>query len=153
MKKNLIVTMLMCLALLVGCGDTSTSSSKADSESSTAEKVDFDLTTMDGTMVYSTVYDMVSNPGNYLGKTVSLKGNFASSYDETTKTNYFFVVIGDAAACCSQGMEFIWDDNKHAYPDEYPEQNAEVQISGVFGEYDENGNTYYYIDTDNLTLL
>lgn len=170
MRKNiLIVSALMCLAMLGGCGDSSkmealvnsgsssenSGESKAspDNDSSPKTEVDIDLTGMDGTMIYSTVYDMTTNPDTYLGKTISLKGNFTSSYDEASKTNYFFVVVGDTTACCSQGVEFIWDENKHTYPDDYPPENSEVEISGVFGQYDENGNTYYYISADNRTVL
>ncbi|MGN0613271.1 MAG: hypothetical protein ACI4JB_05160 [Porcipelethomonas sp.] len=170
MKKSiLIVSMIACMAMLGGCGDSSgveslaeagsSSESSAESEvssendSSSAEDVDLDLTEMDGTMIYSMVNDMATNPDTYLGKTVSLKGNFASSYDETTKTTYYFVVVGDTTACCTQGVEFIWDENEHTYPDDYPAENAEVQISGVYGQYDENGNTYYYVAADDLTVL
>lgn len=170
MKKISILTaVLMCLAMLGGCGDSSkmdslldskTSSESsaekksADSDDSAAETaVDLDLTLMDGTMVYSTVYDMVTNPGTYLGKTVRIKGTFSSSYDETSKMNYYFVVVGDVTSCCSQGVEFIWDNNEHSYPDDYPAENAQVEISGTFDQYDELGNTYFYVAADNLTVL
>ena len=35
-------------------------------------------------------------------------------------------------ACCAQGLEFVWGDGSHKYPDEYP---AEVQ--GTFETYKE----------------
>lgn len=172
MKKiALILIVSLCMSIAGGCGNTEkvdsmleaqnsvsgdssqeNSAVKGDSTASDRE-VDLDLTKMDGTMVYSTVYDMVSNPDSYIGKTVRVKGNFTSSYDETTKTNYFFVLVGDATACCSQGLEFIWDDNSHTYPGEYPADNAEIQICGTFGQYDENGNKFYYVAADEMTVI
>ena len=100
--------------------------------------VDVDLTVMDSTMVYSTVYQMMADASSYLGKTVRMKGMYYSSYDETTGVRYFFVIVKDATACCQQGLEFIWGDGSHVFPDEYPEEGSEVEVTGVFETYKDN---------------
>jgi len=58
-------------------------------------------------------------------------------------------VIADATACCQQGLEFIWN-GAHAYPDDYPEQESEIEITGVFQSYQEGSSTYYYLLVDDV---
>ena len=41
-------------------------------------------------------------------------------------------------------MEFVWDDGSHAYPDEYPEENADVIVEGTFETYTESGDSNLY---------
>jgi hypothetical protein len=41
-----------------------------------------------------------------------------------------------------QGIEFILKGD-HKYPDDYPQEGSEICITGVFGSYEEDGNTYY----------
>ena len=41
-------------------------------------------------------------------------------------------------------MEFIWDDGSHIYPDEYPEDNAEIVVEGTFETYREDGDENLY---------
>ena len=47
----------------------------------------------------------------------------------------------DAAACCSQGIEFVLTD-EYSYPDDYPEEGREICVVGVFDTYQEGGYTY-----------
>lgn len=110
----------------------------------TDETVDYDLTQMSSDMVYATVYQMMVTPEEYEGKTFRIDGNFYATYYEATKKYYFYCIIQDATACCAQGMEFIWDDGSHIYPDEYPEDNAEIVVEGTFETYREDGDENLY---------
>ena len=101
--------------------------------------VDIDLTKMNSTMVYAQVYDMMTEPGNYIGKTVKMKGQFAVY--EGPSRNYYAVIISDATACCSQGIEFRLSDERN-YPDEYPPKGEEITVMGVFGTYSEGQIRY-----------
>ncbi len=112
---------------------------------------DFDLTTMSGTMVYATIYNMLTDPESYYGKTIKLSGYFDSTYDEKLDARYYFVVIPDATACCSQGMEFIKSGLN--YPDDFPESGKDIEITGKFDRYDELGHTYYYVNADSLKAI
>lgn len=114
--------------------------------------IDIDLTAMSSTMVYSEVFSMMENPEAYLGKTVKIEGMYYASFYEPTGLTYHYVVIADATACCSQGMEFIWN-GEHAYPEDYPPDGAEVEIVGVFGTYDELGYTYGYLAVDDIVIV
>lgn len=115
--------------------------------------VDVDLTVLTSNMVYAEVYNMVTNPKDYLGKTIKIKGNYYPLFYEKTEKYYHYVLIKDALACCQNGMEFIWDDNAHAYPDEYPDDDQMVMITGTFSTYDELDYTYYYIAVDDITIV
>ena len=118
--------------------------SGAENVRDTDETVDYDLTQMSSDMVYATVYQMMVTPEEYEGKTFRIDGNFYATYYEATKKYYFYCIIQDATACCAQGMEFIWDDGSHIYPDEYPEDNAEIVVEGTFETYREEGDENLY---------
>ena len=113
------------------------SSAKADD----SEEVDVDLTILSSTMVYSEVYNMISYPEEYLGKTVRMKGPFAFFHDEATDNYCFACIIQDATACCAQGIEFVLTED-YVYPDDYPEVDEEICVVGVFDTYMEGEYRY-----------
>ncbi len=114
------------------------------------KKVDYDLTAMSSDMVYATVFDMVTNSSGYEGKIVRMKGPYQHVFFEATKKDYFYVVIQDATACCSQGLEFVWGDGSHAYPDDYPKDGTEVVVTGKFSSYVEESNNYIHLTDASL---
>ena len=166
MKK--IICLLMAAALLLSlaaCSGNqkkeSASSIVADSASKTAaeptvttndgtkavsktelpktEGVDVDLTKMSSTMVYSEVLNMQQHSDEYTGKIVRMKGPF--NVTELDGNRYFACVIKDATACCATGIEFVWA-GEHSYPDDYPEQNTEITVTGTFNTYTEGKSKY-----------
>lgn len=102
------------------------------SSAAVSGKVDVDLTKMSATMIYSEVYNMLSVPDDYLGKTVRMSGMF--QVYEGDGRNYYVVIIPDATACCQQGMEFVLAGNP-VYPDDYPAAGTDVTVTGVFDTY------------------
>lgn len=131
--------------------DAADGEEKTETAAATGD-VDYDLTNMNSDMVYSTVYQMMNDPQSYVGKTVRMNGAYIVNYWESTDTYYHCVLIKDAQACCSQGMEFVWDDGSHVYPDDYPEENAEVLVTGTFETYQETGDENLYCRLKNATL-
>ena len=109
----------------------------------TEETVDYDLTKMGSDMVYATIYQLMVAPEEYEGKTFRIDGKFYAAYYEATKKYYFYCVIQDATACCTQGLDFGWEDGSHIYPDEYPEENAEIVVEGTFERYKEEDQKVY----------
>ncbi len=143
MKK--LIAVLCALTLVFSCtACTSKTSKPADSgipETTTAtQKIDVDLTLLSSTMIYSEVSNMVANPNEYIGKTVKMNGNFST--DENNF--YYFCVIADATACCSQGLEFILKGNP-SFPDAYPEIGSEITVTGRFESYNEGTEVYYHL--------
>ena len=137
-----ILMLSLVLTLLTSCN--------AAKEVDTSAAVDIDLSTMSATMVYSYVYDMTRDSAPFEGKIIRAQGKmYNTDPDEITGKVYHYVVISDATACCQQGLEFIWDDNKR----DYPEKDSEVLVSGVFSHYMEDDMTYYYINADSLTVV
>lgn len=115
-----------------------------------AGDIDVDLTQLSSTMIYSEVYNMMMNPEDYTGKRVKMKGQFAVYEDQATDNIYFAAIIADATACCSQGIEFVWEGD-HAYPEDYPELGSEITVDGEFQTYEENGNLYCHLIEADLT--
>lgn len=114
----------------------------------TYSDIDVDLTELSSTMVYAEVYNMMLTPDAYVGKTIKIRGQYYAQYWEETDKYYHYVIISDATECCQSGIEFIWDDNSHVYPDEYPKGDSEIQIEGVFNFYEEAGEKYYCLNAD-----
>lgn len=114
--------------------------------------IDYDLTKMSSDMVYATVYQMMTTPEQYVGKTFRMAGNFNASYYEPTGKYYYYCIIQDATSCCAQGLEFVWGDGSHIYPDEYPEDNAEIVVEGTFETYKEEGDQNLYCKLSNAIL-
>ncbi len=125
-------------------------SSKSDETKANSDKMDVDLTQLSSIMVYAEVYNMMSAPEEYIGKNVKMSGAFAIYQDEDTKKLYFACIIADATACCSQGLEFVLEDER-SYPDDYPEIDSEIIVTGIFDVYEEDG--YEYCQLINAKLV
>lgn len=141
-------------------GTISEDGSNADTSQEVSEKtdtvdadgVDYDLTAMSSDMVYATVYQMMTDPGNYTGKTFRMDGLYYGTYYEPTAQYYHYCMIQDATACCTRGLEFVWDDGSHVYPDEYPKDNTEIVVEGTFETYREDGDDNLYCRLKDATL-
>ena len=106
--------------------------------------IDIDLTAMSSDMVYSTVYQMVYNPKEYIGKTIKMAGQYFVAYSNNPEnTNFYnYCLVADAKACCQQGLEFACADGHNTYPDDFPEDETNIEVVGVFEMYEEEGYTY-----------
>lgn len=113
--------------------------------------VDYDLTVLTTNMIYVELTNMMTDE-SYIGKTIKIKGHYKPVFYEPTGKYYHYVMIHDETGCCENGVEFIWDENSHIYPDEYPEEGREILIQGVYGSYVEENTTYYYIGVDDVIV-
>ena len=135
---------------ILGASDSSTAASSFH----TAEEIDVegdyvDLTKQSSTMIYTTVYNMMYYPENFVGKTIKMTGNYSEYIAEDTGKRYFACIIKDATACCSQGVEFeLTEDYK--YPDNYPKEADPITVEGVFDLYKEG--EYQYCTLRNAKL-
>lgn len=89
-----------------------------------AAAVDIDLTKMSSTMVYSTVFNMVNNPANFVGKTMRMRGEY-TTYPISASETIHACLVRDAAGCCSQGLEFVLSDGN------YPSGANEITVVGT----------------------
>ena len=119
------------------------------SGTATTGKVDLDLTKMSATMIYSTMFDMLIMPEDYVEKTIKVKGWFQTYTDPQTAELYYAVVVPDATACCQQGLEFVWP-GEHSYPEDFPEIGADVTITGFYKLIENDGITYNYLEASKV---
>ena len=149
MKKIIsIVIITAILLMLASCGGNSENNSDAEttraiSVSEDAESVDIDLTKLSNTMVYSQLYNMVTKPDNYIGKTVKLRGKY-SVYDGDNR-KYYVCEVMDETACCSQGLEFVLADSEE-YPEYNPDMPKSIEVCGTFNTYTEDNASYVQIE-------
>ena len=108
-------------------------------------KIDLDLTKMSATMIYSTIFDMLIMPEDYVEKNIKVKGWFQTYQNPEDGETYFAVVVPDATACCQQGLEFVWPGN-HSYPKDYPNNGDVVTITGIYKLTETDGITYNYLE-------
>ena len=168
MKKLIIAIILGVFALsLVACENTAsrtannsssvkdlfeteetTIDTKVDTANYSAADIeaDIDLTTMNSTMVFAEVSNMVNSPTNYKGKLVKMEGNIDTFHDDTTGKDYYACIIQDATACCANGIEFVLSDGN------YPPCNYQtITVVGTFDTYEEN--SYNYCTLKDAVLL
>lgn len=112
-------------------------------------KVDLDLTKMSATMIYSTIFDMLIMPEDYVDKNIKVKGWFETYTDPQTGEMYYAVVVPDATACCQQGLEFVWKGN-HTYPDDFPKPGQNITVTGIYKMIENDGISYNYLEVINL---
>ena len=112
-------------------------------------KVDLDLTKMSATMIYSTIFDMLIMPEEYVDKNIKLSGWFETYTDPQTGEMYYAVVVPDATACCQQGLEFVWKGN-HAYPDDFPKPGQNITVTGIYKMIENDGVTYTYLEANSV---
>ena len=113
------------------------------------EDIDVDLTRLSSTMVYSEVYNMMYTPNDYIGKVVKMDGAFVIYEGEGQ--NYYACQIADAAACCAQGIEFVWAGD-HSYPEDYPELGSNITVTGIFETYYEGEYLYCHLVDAEVTF-
>ena len=103
--------------------------------------VDIDLTSLSATFVYSEVFNMMVSPAEYEGKKVKMEGTCNMYQDPETGKKYYACIVQDATQCCSQGLEFVLDENNYTEAD-YPAVGEEITLEGTFATYVEDGNQY-----------
>lgn len=119
------------------------------STGSNTSKINLDLTKMSATMIYSTIFDMLIMPEDYIEKTIKLSGWFETYTDPQTGEMYYAVVVPDATACCQQGLEFVWPGD-HKYPEDFPEIKQDITVTGIYKLIENDGITYNYLEVVNL---
>ena len=110
------------------------------------EAADVDLTKLNSMMTYSTLFNIMLHPDEYLGKTIKIKGVFDSAKDPDTGIDYFAVVIMDDTMCCSSGLDFsLKKAYKYEYPKDYPEIGSNITVMGKLEKYTEGENIFYHL--------
>jgi len=79
MKKYLLLLLVLCFVCLSAAGCSGNGASQAESNSTNIQddsevntRIDVDLTEMSSTMIYSEVNNIMTNPDDYMGKTIKI---------------------------------------------------------------------------------
>ena len=170
------VILLICI-ILVGCSKTATPTvptgkpvsnnptssdigNQGEASSSNNNDISFaggnkkdipdfiDLTTVNSTMLAVEVHNIVTNPEDYIGKTIKIMGPYCNEYFADTDKYYHYVLYD----YCCQVVEFEWNGD-HKCPDDYPVQLTEIEIVGKFDTYRELGQQYCCIYADDIKIV
>lgn len=128
---------------------TKATTTQSNETTSTPSKPDFDLTKMSATMIYSTIFDMLIMPEDYVEKVIKVKGWFETYTDPQTAEMYYAVVVPDATACCQQGLEFTWLGD-HRYPADFPNPGEDITVTGRYKLTETDGITYVYLEASTV---
>ena len=104
---------------------------------------------MSATMIYSTIFDMLIMPEDYVEKVIKVKGWFETYTNPETGELFYAVVVPDATACCQQGLEFIWPGDHH-YPADFPNPGQDITVTGRYKLIDMDGFAYNYLEASEV---
>ncbi|MCL1816689.1 MAG: hypothetical protein FWG43_03695 [Clostridiales bacterium] len=162
MKRNFSFTLTsLCFKLLISmlllaiaCLLITSCSAKTTTANDSRQAIDIDFTILSDTIVYAELNHMLSDPDNYLGKTVKIQGAYYNSYSDITDQYYHYVTVLDTTACCTRMVEFVWQ-GEHAYPAEYPEADTKIELVGVVSSAEDEafGMSFYFLAVDDIVLI
>ena len=141
--KKIIMTFALMITLgsLVGC---STSIGGLNKFALTGDTINI---TED--MYVTWVNEIYINRDDYIGKTVVIEGMYAPYFVEEEDTTYNLVYrvgpgcCGDDGEMC--GFEFEYDGD-------LPEENDWIEVEGVLGYYEVDGNQYLTLKDSKMTV-
>ncbi len=113
----------------------------AEEPSITERQVDVDLTNLSAIMVYAEVFNIVMDPSAYDGKVIKMNGPCFIYENPDTGEAFYAVIIQDATACCTQGLEFILAGDA-VKPDDYPVANEMITVVGEVEAFEDFGMTF-----------
>ncbi|MCL1914856.1 MAG: hypothetical protein FWG10_13530 [Eubacteriaceae bacterium] len=150
MKKTFWLLLCLVLVLAASCG----SNSRAVNDEKSGN--DVDLTQFSATIAYAEISNIGMKPDEYVGRTIKVNGKYYTTYevsDNLRESRNHYIIIEDVSACCIQGFQFKWRGD-HSFPEDYPQELAEIGVDGVFRkETGNNGEVYYYLDVDEITRI
>ena len=166
MKKSIsIMTVAIIAAVLIaGCNENQTATPRAamgngeavsaDVENNPGKSldIDVDIAGLSLLVVHGEVNKILNNPDSYAGKRIRMSGPYYHISPQGSSARYHFVAVEIADDCCIRGLEFIWEGGD-AFPDGYPQDWADIEVTGVYNSYEEDGMVYYYIAVDSFNML
>ena len=142
MKKCLIILVFILFAgsIITGCTGRSNASG-----------VDVDLTKLSITMRDAELQRIFLDSDRYMGKTIKATG----SYDPVIRyaddiVHNIVIIQGDE--CCQLGFEFQRTGD-YIFPDDYPEKDATIELTGKLGRYEDAGMSFLYLSVTELNVL
>ncbi len=136
------ILLTLSLLFLTAC-----ESEKTKRHNESLDDIDYNLTEMSATIVYSQIFDLVSNPSEYTDARFIIKGEMVESEDAETGEKFYAIIIADATACCAQGLEVFFPE-EIPVPEELP---ATVTIQGTIGTQTVGDIEFAHVNIEELT--
>ncbi len=140
--KYKLIFLLVIAVVFTACSSKSQEIKEHDEFS---DDIDYDLTQMSETMVYSQIFDLVSTPFEYEDARFVIEGNLIESEDLNTGEIFYAIFIEDAAACCSQGLEVVFTQDF-----EIPTLPKSVVLTGTIKSYSYNDYDYAFVVAEDI---
>ena len=168
-KLKYVIFILVSLSALLSCtkkgvavagsnaGSDSLSSflgSPDDSQPASSGGIDYDFSDMNYNLINAMNFEMAINPEAYYGKKIKMRGQFFSAIEPDSQKRFYYCVVYDPTACCQAGLDFVMEDK--VYPDDFPEEEAYIEIVGTFEDFSEflnDGRSYAGIRCESLKVL
>ena len=115
---------------------------KSSKKESDSNKIDIDFTKYNYNMASAMIFEIFMDQEKYLGKRIKIRGKFYADEDEHGQ--FFAVLLYDATACCQTGFSF--EDNNRRYPEDYPAQLEDIEITGIYSKKYIGETEITYID-------
>jgi len=145
--KNFLILVFPIIAfvlLLTGC-------SNDVNDNDVDIDVDIDLSSLSQTIIQAEYQRIVANADDNIGKSIMLLGTYQSVFIEGDGDYAHFIIIVQGDECCQMGFEFKRKGD-YSFPDDYPEQNTVILITGVLDTLERFGSTYLYVDVDDFSV-
>ena len=131
---------LLCISLfLSACGREPSNSD-----------FDIDLAELSLTVIQAEYQRIVSNPDDYIGKTIRVYGSYQSFIANDTGNIVHYIIIVPGDVCCQLGFEFIRTAN-YKFPEDYPKQNSMILINGTLEKNDASSALRLIINATDIT--
>jgi hypothetical protein len=136
MKNVSVIFLLFIMGVLSGCSGISNPQTEMN---------DVDLTVLSSTMISAEIFQIMNDPEKYIGRKIKVNGAYAVYFYALTNRYYHYVMTQPGDVCCMEGFEIILSGGEN-----YPEEQAWVEVTGIFASYRERGNTYYYLEVEEI---
>lgn len=146
MKK--LLYLMLALSLMIAPVLTP---ARAEPPVALAQPAHWDLSRLGDTMAYAQMYDMLVNPGSYMGTTVKMQGRYYGAVLEDTAQTFHLIMVSDIGLCCEIGMEFILT-GEHG-PEDFPQNDAVIELTGLFGSIQEGEYTYPVLRVNEIVVV
>ena len=116
--------------------------------------VDMDLTALGENMMRAEVVNIMTNPDEYLDKTIKVSGSYYRVFEQVTGRIQNIVAVFEVDSCCPpEGLEIIVGDFIDPYSFDFPLEGTKIEVIGVFSTYEMQGFDFYYLAVDDVTIL
>lgn len=111
--------------------------------------IQWDLSRLSATMAYAQLYTMLTEPEQFVGQSVKIRGQYSPTINDSGVTQYHGVVVYDSAACCELGIEFLPTGSQQLYP----APGSLIEMTGLFDICNDGGQKFCCLRVHDITVI